>query len=235
MKISVCMATFNGEKYIQQQIESILLQLSEYDELIISDNLSTDNTLNIITSFQDKRIILYNYEIKNLIKNFENALSKANGDIICLSDQDDIWLSGRINRIKKEIITSDLIMLNCRVVDENLNTIRTSLFEPSNVCNSVVSNIIKNSFTGCCMAFNRKILRNALPFPNDISMHDWWIGLIGEWFGKVIFISDPYLLYRRHQYNASNTTSKSTFGLVRKFSIRFIMLKNLIFRACGYQ
>lgn len=91
--ISVCMATYNGEEYIKEQLESILCQLGEMDEIIISDDGSTDNTLNIIESYNDSRIKIHiNTGKHGFVYNFENALQKAKGEYIFLSDQDDIWL-----------------------------------------------------------------------------------------------------------------------------------------------
>ena len=230
MTISVCMATYNGEKFIYEQLCSILSQLYENDELIISDNGSSDSTVDIIKSFNDKRIKLINCEVKSIVYNFENSLNYATGDIIFLSDQDDIWLYGKLEEIKKEISDCDLVVTDCKVVDENLNVLDESFFKLNKSGYGVIKNLYKNSFIGCCMAFDRKILNYALPFPSDIPMHDWWIGLIYSLFGKVKFVDKQLLLYRRHKNNASNTAFKSKNPFYKKINFRLIMLINLIYR-----
>ena len=100
---SVCMATYNGQKYLREQIESILCQLSANDELVISDDHSTDSTVDIIRSYGDSRIKMYANELtKGVTHNFENALNKSKGDIIFLADQDDVWLPNKISKMEKK-------------------------------------------------------------------------------------------------------------------------------------
>ena len=125
-KISVCVATYNGEKFIYDQLQSILDQLLENDEIIVSDNYSTDKTINIIKSINDCRIKIYFLKKKNLIKNFENALFHAKGDYIFLSDQDDIWLPNKIKIMLEELNSYDLIVSDCIVVNRDLEIIEPS-------------------------------------------------------------------------------------------------------------
>ena len=118
MKISVCLATFNGEKYLQQQIESILIQLGDNDELIISDDGSSDQTLNIIESFSDKRIHIFHNKMNHgFIGNFENALRIATGDYIFLSDQDDVWSSDKLRISLQALEKADLIVHDAEMID----------------------------------------------------------------------------------------------------------------------
>jgi glycosyltransferase involved in cell wall biosynthesis len=117
-KISVCMATRNGEKYIKQQLSSILKQLSKNDEVIISDDSSTDNTIDIIKSFEDKRIKIYaNNKFYSPVYNFENALLRSTGDIIFLSDQDDIWEDKKIRVMYELLKRYDLVVSDCTIID----------------------------------------------------------------------------------------------------------------------
>ena len=119
MKISVCLATFNGEKYLQQQIESILIQLGDNDELIISDDGSSDQTLNIIESFSDKRIHIFHNKMNHgFIGNFENALRIATGDYIFLSDQDDVWSSDKLRISLQALEKADLIVHDAEMIDD---------------------------------------------------------------------------------------------------------------------
>jgi glycosyltransferase involved in cell wall biosynthesis len=231
MKISVCIATYNGEKYIKEQLESILKQLSIDDEVIISDDSSTDKTLEIIESFKDKRIKLYkNNNFRNPIFNFENALKYSTGDIIFLSDQDDIWEDSKLEMMKKYLKYYDLVVSDCSIVDANLKIIENSFFELRNSGPGFLKNLYKNTYLGCCMAFNRKILKIALPFPNNIPMHDIWLGMVGEIFGSTIFIEDKLVKYRRHGNNASPTSEKSKYSLVKKIKDRYNLLIALLLR-----
>ena len=122
MKISVCLATYNGEKYIKEQLDSILPQLSANDEIIISDDNSTDDTINIIRSLNDERIKIYVNKTKGIVKNFENALNNASGDIIFLSDQDDVWKNDKVKKILSAFSSDNsltLVFSNAEIIDEN--------------------------------------------------------------------------------------------------------------------
>ncbi len=231
INISVCMATCNGGKYIKEQLDSILSQLNENDEVIVSDDSSTDNTVQIIKSFKDNRIKIFeNQKFKSPIFNFENALNNATGDIIVLSDQDDIWKANKIETIKKYMHNYDLVLSDADIIDEKGNILHKSFYKLNGSKNGFIKNIVKNSYLGCTMAFNKKILDKSLPFPKDLPMHDWWIGLIGEMYGEVYFIEDKLISYRRHGNNVSPTGEKSKYSFFQKVIFRLIMIKNLIKR-----
>ena len=190
-KISVCIASFNGEKYIGQQIESILGQLGAGDEVIVSDNGSDDATAKIVAGIDDERVNLVVCGEKGVVPNFEHALSFATGEYIYLSDQDDVWLPNKVTTMNEALGSYDLVVSDCRVVDSHLSVEHESFFALRSSGPGSMKNIMRNSYLGCTMAFNRKILDAALPFPKRLPMHDWWIGLIGEVFGKTSFVSTP--------------------------------------------
>lgn len=228
--ISVCIATYNGEKYIREQLESILMQLNDNDEIIISDDSSTDKTLDVITAYNDKRIKIFSgNHFHSPIFNFENALKKAKGDYIFLADQDDIWITNKVGKMMEALQQYSLVVSDCYVVDKDCKIIRNSFFEriPSP---NVVKNLIKNNYLGCCMAFRREVLTKALPFPKNIAMHDIWLGLCGALFYKTTFIPDKLIKYRRHGGNASPTAEKSNYSLKYKILYRIILCVNLIKR-----
>lgn len=238
LDISVCIASYNGESYIKAQLESILVQLSQHDEIIISDDGSTDSTLNVIKSIKDDRIkIVQNTQRHGILQNIENALRFATGDIIYLSDQDDVWLNGKVNKMTELLVTYDLVVCNSKVTDENLAIINESFFNLQKSGRGLTKNIIRNTYVGCCMAFNRNVLKAALPFPANLPMHDSWIGLVAELVGKVKFLNEPLILYRRHAKNASATAEKSKSSVRIKIKWRFILLKELAIRyfkiSCG--
>ena len=222
--ISVCMATYNGEKYLKGQIETILAQLNPGDELIISDDGSTDNTLSVINSFKDERIHLFHGGFHSPIYNFENAIKKANGDVIFLSDQDDKWLPERVDAaLKCHYKAGNPAMLAfCRaqVIDENDNPVEDSRYNHLHPTQrSFVRNLIRNHYIGCCMSFRRELLDYILPFPKGIMMHDSWIGLVAQFYFNCELIGDkPYMQYRRYGVNFTELHRQS---LWRKIEQRF--------------
>ena len=230
IRCSICIATYNGEKHIHKQIKSILEQLAANDEIIVSDDSSTDNTIQIIQSFNDPRIKIFkNTNANGPVGNFENALSKANGNIIFLADQDDKW---RVNKLETHIKLHhnyDLVISDAIVTDEFDTVIFDSFFEERKSKPGLLNNLIRNSYIGCCMSFNKKILKYALPFPPYIHMHDWWIGLIAEAKGKTIFCDEKLMYYVRHQNNASPTLGKSGYSGLKRMKNRLQLIYGLIF------
>ncbi len=230
-KISVCMATCNGEKYIRQQLGSILSQIGESDEIIISDDSSSDKTVEIIKTFNDIRIRLFEHNrFHSPVYNFENALKKATGDMIFLSDQDDIWMENKVKTMKGLLQQYDLVVSDCIIVNEKEEIIQQSFFKVRRSDKGFVKNLMKNSYMGCCMAFDRRILDIALPFPEKLSMHDMWIGMIGELYGSTYFCDEKLVKYRRHENSASPTSGQSPFTIRDKISFRANLLLKIIAR-----
>ena len=120
------MATYNGAKYIKEQLDSIIPQLREDDELIVSDDASKDDTLKIVESYNDPRIKIFHNENHGVAHNFENAMRQATGDLIYFADQDDVWLPGKLDKMEKFLTEGgyDTILCNCSLVDANLNVIK---------------------------------------------------------------------------------------------------------------
>lgn len=207
--ISVCMATFNGEAFLSEQIESILSQLSEEDELIVSDDGSTDGTLRILKSFADARLRLLEPSFQRLgpVYNLERALKAARGEFLFLSDQDDVWLPTKKAEMLFALETSDLVLSDAFVYAQTANgkwEEGVRMFEVRPPRHGVLSNWLKNSFTGCCMAFRRELLSCALPFPKNLPMHDQWLGVCAEKNFRVSFLEKPLVEYRRHGKNATD-------------------------------
>lgn len=233
-RYSVCIATYNGEKYIREQISSILEQLGEEDEVIISDDFSTDNTLPLIRTFNDRRIkVFQNNRFRSPIFNFECCLSKAIGNIIFLSDQDDVWLPGKVDTVAKAFTEHqcDVVVSDAVVVNEHLDILHKSFYGTVRSGPGIIKNISKNSYLGCTMAVRRKILDIALPFPTNIPMHDMWLGLIAELFGSTVFITNKLILYRRH---ADTVTTNKHASISRMIKWRFFLITNLLLRYLKY-
>lgn len=204
--ISVCIATYNGEKYIEKQLESILSNIKAEDEIIISDDGSSDNTLNIINKLKIKNsnIKVIKGPQKGVVLNFQNAINHATGDYIFLSDQDDIWEENKVECVMKYFQQHYTIVVHdASIINGNEKIIETSFFKIRGSGSGILKNFIKNTYIGCCMAFTRELKNYILPIPQNIEMHDWWIGLLGEIYGKPIFIQDKLIKYRRHENNVS--------------------------------
>ena len=227
MAISVVMAVYNGEKFITEPIESILHQLSEFDELVISVDPSSDKTNEILNGYKDnKQVVLYQGQGKGLIENFENAIRNASNEYIFLCDQDDVWLDDKVEKVLEvfEKTNADLVIHDAKIVNERLEIIQNSFMESRKSNRSFIKNIVKNTFIGCCMAFRKDFVKTILPFPKDIPMHDQFIGLLALKTGKVSVINEPLLLYRRHGENASNEHHATIMQMIKW---RISILKNV--------
>lgn len=226
--ISVCMGTKNGARFLSDQLDSILSQLSSQDEIIISDDHSSDHTYEIVENYADPRIKFIKNPKRGIVSNFENSLVASIGDIIFLADQDDIWIPEKIERTLPLLSECDLVLSDCEIVDHKLDSLHHSFFKFNSSQKGIVRNLFRNSYMGCCMAFNRSILEKALPFPSRIIAHDQWLGLIAEVYGRVIFQPEKLVWHRRHNKNASTTFNKSKNALFDKFSHRLNLAFSLI-------
>lgn len=241
--ISVCMATYNGERYIREQVESILSQLHSEDEVIISDDNSTDNTLNIIRSINDSRVkILSHQPIKSnrrysnshyiVTSNFENAIKYSSGDYIFLADQDDVWLPGKVDTCLQALCECTLVVTNMQIIDKDGCVVEEKHFLKKPI-KSFIQNLVFPPFYGCCMAFRKGLKDLALPFPKNLIMHDAWLGDLASLMGEVSYIDKPYIQYRRHNSNVSPKHSKNPLffkiwyrcDLACKIIVRFLVKK----------
>ena len=230
--ISVCIATYNGESFIKKQLFSILNQLSENDEIIISDDGSTDKTLEIIHSMDDDRIKVLHHKKKRIdhrsmshiytSANFENAIKNAKGDYIFLADQDDVWYPEKVEKMIKSLSKKEniLVVSNFSVIDAHNNIIAPVFFNKKPIKKNLFNNLLKAPFFGCCMGFRRELLKYVLPFPKNLILHDNWIGILALYYGNVEYINEPLILYRRHQNNVSQDKGKSKNPLWYKIYYR---------------
>ncbi len=220
--ISVCIPTFNGARYIGEQLQSILSQLGPDDEVIVSDDRSTDSTLEVIRRLNDDRIKVFIHQpvdnpyrwparaIYTVYRNVENALSKASGDVIFLSDQDDVWLPGKVARVMEEFEQGvEMVLHDNTVIGIDGQVLLTSYFSWSRPSRSWIRFVVKPAYQGASMAFTRRVALLALPFPRLVLGHDHWIACMEWTHGKHIsFVREPLMLYRRHDHNVSPSTEK---------------------------
>jgi len=225
-RVSVALAAYNGEKYLAQQIRSIVSQMNQYDELVLSIDPSTDNTEVIAMSFanNDNRIKVLKGPGKGVIRNFENALSHVSGEYIFLSDQDDVWheskVSISINALSQNGVAA--VVHDAVVTDENLHAKQGTVFN-GKFYSGVIRNIIRNRYIGCCMALKRSALTAALPFPANLPMHDQWLGIVAKKCGKVTFVNTPLINYRRHE---KTVTGRSRAKIITRLKWRISITSN---------
>lgn len=217
--ISVCIATHNGAHYIKEQIGSILCQLEINDEIIISDDGSTDNTIDILLAFNDKRIKIHFYKqpVKSkhshtyVCRNFENALKYAKGEYIFLADQDDWWMPNKVEKCVAALKDNILVVHQAELCDSNLNFKSQLMYKDHFVFKNYLS-LKRGKYYGCTIAFRKDLLDFILPFPRNLVLHDQWIGCIAEMngIGNVYYERTPLIKYRLHSNNTSGSTSRNS-------------------------
>lgn len=226
-RISVCMATYNGRHFIEEQLNSIFPQLSEHDELIISDDHSTDGTWEFLLELEakDSRIKLFRNNGQGLIANFANAIEKSAHSIIFLSDQDDVWLPDKVKKTmpyfdnpQTQAVISDLV-----IVDNNFEVLVPSYQAMRHTHSGFWHNLVKSSYIGAGMAFRSGLKEIILPISQEVPMHDMWIGLLADYYRGVVFIPDQLVYYRRHGLNASEI--KTTASRIQQFKWRWNALQ----------
>lgn len=221
-KVDILLATYNGEQYLREQLNSILSQSYSNFRLLISDDLSTDSTREILAEYveKDKRIIIFNQE-KNLgvVKNFEFLLKKVENKYYMFSDQDDIWKENKIEKSIKvlEETNSDLVYTDLEVVDENLNVTYESYWKLKGIYNKIKkynnfeSLYLNNFVTGCTILSKKELIKEVLPLPNTSKfvLHDYWIPLILSQKHKITYIEEPLIKYRQHKNNKVGSKKKT--------------------------
>ena len=232
-RISVAMISYQGAKYIEEQLDTILATLGEEDEVIVSDDGSTDGTREILLTYQEKdgRVRMIDGPKKGVKANVENALRACEGAYIFLADQDDIWMPEKVERVM-EAFEQDkvgLVVHDAIVTDGDCKeVILDSFYSLKGSGAGVLKNIWRNTYIGCCMAFKRELLEEVLPIPNYIEMHDQWIGVINDQLKRgTSFISDKLIKYRRHGNNASGM---SHYGVARMIRNRVCFMWALLTR-----
>ena len=218
-KIDILMATYNGEKYLKEQLDSILNQTYSNFRLLISDDCSKDRTREILKEYEqkDNRIKVF-YQETNLgyVKNFEFLLNQVESDIYALSDQDDVWLPKKIEKTYNKMMetNSDLVFTDLEVVNENLETIYPSYNDFMRFSRKIKENkdsylmeYLYNTITGCTLMSKKSFLDKILPIPTDSKyvIHDSWIGLVVSLYGKVEYLDEPTIKYRQHGNNQVGT------------------------------
>lgn len=229
-KIAILMATYNGEKYICQQIDSILSQTCKDWELYIHDDGSEDNTIAAVESYVEKypdKIHLIDGKSTGGAKyNFFYMFGQVEAPYYMTCDQDDVWLEKKIELTYDKMLAIEdkadipcLVYTELRVVDSELNTIADTMSEYQSLdCHKRTINqfILQNSVTGCTMMMNRALRDKMLHITNidNTIMHDWWAALVAAQFGKTAFIDEPTILYRQHGDNSLGALGINRFSYI---------------------
>lgn len=217
--VTILLAAYNGEKYIAEQIESILNQTYGNWKLIVQDDCSSDSTCEIVGKYVSRypgRITLKRRTVPSgsAKDNFFSMLQYAGSEYTMTCDQDDVWLPDKIeitldkmNKMEAEFgrSTPILVHTDLKVTDENLNVLSDSLvrYQKLDVNRVRLNNLlVQNVVTGCTMMINRALINKLKVAPANVIMHDWWIALAASAFGQIGYVDKPTVLYRQHEGNS---------------------------------
>jgi len=248
MMISIAMATYNGEKYLCEQIDSILAQDYQDFELIVCDDCSKDATWEILQKYaaKDNRIHIYqNKENAGLVKNFERAISLCKGDYVALSDQDDIWHPDHLDVLFTNIgdniaCSADAILLENGVLTEKLSTRNKVNYKQIDTQDKILKRILYggNPTQGAAMLMNSNKLNEILPLPS-VTFHDVWIALCACIHNRLLIVDKPVLQYRRHENTLTKHEKHSQWYFIRHLNLnkykaggsdRLLYINNLLLR-----
>lgn len=210
--ISVIMAVGKGDKYIHQQILSVLSQISYSDEIIVSDDRPGGITEHIVKKIaaEDNRVIWVEGKNKGTTANLVNAIRHSKGDKIFFCDGKDVWLPDKVKRVSQAFAEgADIVVHNAYITDENLNITEYSFFEKYRVNKNPVLNIFSNSFLLGCIAIDRKLLKKIMPIPRSVPVISQWIGILGCIYGKAEFVDIPVMYCRVRKKEAFERSFRS--------------------------
>lgn len=235
MTVSVCIATYQGEDYIERQLRSILEQIALDDEVIVVDDCSRDRTVEIIEGIGDARIAVHRNPVnRREVFSFGRAIELARGDIIFLSDQDDVWMPGRVARMTESLRTSGAALVSSsfewmdtdeRPLDVAFDGV-SSQTSKRHLGNIVDIFLGKTNYFGCAMAFQRRLVPLITPIPDYVESHDLWIALAANQIGSNLHIDDKTLRKRRHGSNTTSTVSNRPVSL--KIWSRWVFLRSMV-------
>ncbi len=246
-KVIILLSTYNGVKYLKNQIDSLLSQSHDDFRIIARDDGSSDETLSILKSHDKIEVIdsCQNLGAKgSFAKLLEYAVKHTDGKFFMFCDQDDVWQSDKIEKTLAKMQEMEkqfedmplLVHTDLEVVDERSNSINGSFMDFQKIDaikNKFHNLLIQNTITGCTMMIDRKLAQKCLIIPHGAIMHDWWIGLVASKFGKIGYIDESTIKYRQH---ASNTIGAKGFdiGFILKSIFKQVSLGKNISQAKAF-
>lgn len=219
--VSVCMAAYNGAEHIQEQLDSILAELGPGDEVIIVDDGSTDGTREILTSLDDPRVrVVFNEKNLGYVRNFEKALNLSTGDVIMLSDQDDIWIPGRVDALIAGLDHADAAVGNCEHFGGTPGFFQRLRVEPRfstrHARNLLGILVGYRLHWGSAMAVTRRLLDDALPFPAVMTeSHDQWLAMLANVRKSITYLAADTVRHRLHDDNLTPKKPRSVGKVLR--------------------
>lgn len=234
--LSIALCTYNGEKYLQEQLESFINQSLLPDELVVCDDSSQDRTIEILQKFSShapfKVKIIKNEKSIGIINNFSKAIDICSGDYIAISDQDDVWMSTKLEETVNFLKNMEkkygksfplLVHSDLTVVDEELNVQNESMMRSQHINNeddsrSALGILLANNYvTGCTVVINKELKNLSLPIPSEAIMHDRWLALVAASSGAIGFVDKPLIFYRQHGNNQVGARKYFSYANVKKF------------------
>lgn len=229
--VDILLATYNGEHYIEEQLESIINQTYSNWKLYIRDDNSSDNTVNIIKGYIEKfpeKIYLVEDIKKGLgaKKNFFELIKYSKNDYCMFCDQDDVWLNNKIELTMREMKKIEgektkkipiLVHTDLKVVSEELELINESFIKYQNLdpeMKALNNLLLQNNITGCTVMINLSLKQECKNIPENCIMHDWWLGLIASAFGEISFINEQTILYRQHSMNEVGAKNYNSYKFI---------------------
>ena len=236
VRASVARATYNGETFLREQIDSILNMLSQEDELVISDDGSKDRTEEIIREYmsRDNRVIFVkNPDNHGVCGNFSNAIQHCKGRYIFMSDQDDVWFGDKINRMIAvlEENNADLAVHDGYITNQQLEPRLETMFQLANSTTSPWANFVHGRFWGCCMVFRSEATRYLLPFPNVARdfPHDIFAPILAGLKGGVCMTEECFIYHRIHDRNVTPTKKNSMMKIIKnRIQLLLCVVKRLL-------
>jgi glycosyltransferase involved in cell wall biosynthesis len=228
------MASYRGASYIAEQIASILEELSSADELIIYDDASPDDTVDVIRKFEDVRIkLIQGTSNVGYVRAFEAAVGASRGGLIFLTDQDDVWIPGRVKLMLEALQDCDMVATNFAMLGGGprpwIPQLKSAM-DSRRLANLFGIMIGYRAYYGCGMAFRRELLTVLTPIPQFVhESHDLWFAICGNMAGKIAHLEAPSLLRRLHEHNET----PSGFRSLRRIVAARFMLARLLFVACS--
>jgi glycosyltransferase involved in cell wall biosynthesis len=217
--ISVIMATYNGSNYLNEQIDSILAQTLQPVEIIVCDDNSSDNTIEILRSYADKKLLRYYINEKRLgvIQNFKKAASLAtNSHFFALADQDDLWAPDKLMKLATLMMAQTdsfkpaMVFSDASIIDKKGKLLNKSLWSEFNICpdkQTFKTLLIRNIVPGCTMLINSKMKAELLDIPISAYMHDAWITFLAYAFNNYAYVKEPLIQHRNHDSNVLHLNS----------------------------